>query len=78
MTVPLFVVVLCLVYLISRAGGPRDVAGPFKLTEFAKLPVSYKGRVKPIDTVARNCLLILSGRQVLRHQGERVAAIGFS
>jgi ABC-type transport system involved in cytochrome c biogenesis permease subunit len=33
------------------------------LTGFGKIPVLVGGRVKPLDTVARNSLLILQGRQ---------------
>ena len=34
-----------------------------QIYEFGKLPLAYQGRVKPYDTVARNTLQILSGRQ---------------
>jgi ABC-type transport system involved in cytochrome c biogenesis permease subunit len=49
--------------------------------EFGKLPLAYEGRIKPYDTLARNALQILSGRQevlVLDKQGnetERLPAI---
>lgn len=45
--------------LASRAEGPKD----FHLEEFGRLPVADHGRVKPIDTLARVSLMILSGRQ---------------
>ena len=64
--VPWIAVVLALTYLIASARRP---AAPLAVTRFAATPVSYKGRVKPIDTVARNTLLILSGRQTLRLTG---------
>ena len=34
-----------------------------QLDEFGRLPVVYEGRVKPLDTVARNMLRYLSGKQ---------------
>lgn len=34
--------------------------------EFADLPVLNGGRVKPLDSVARNALLVLSGKQTIR------------
>ncbi|MFW5883522.1 MAG: hypothetical protein ACOCVG_04065, partial [Verrucomicrobiota bacterium] len=43
---------------------PRPSArGEFDLRRFAELPVQLGGRIKPLDSVARNNLLILSERQ---------------
>lgn len=39
------------------------VDSDFDLAAFAELPVQVGGRIKPLDSVARNTLLILSGRQ---------------
>ena len=39
------------------------VDSAFDLAAFAELPVQVGGRIKPLDSVARNTLLILSGRQ---------------
>ena len=46
-------------------GGLRSskVKSDFDLEAFAELPVQVGGRIKPLDSVARNTLLILSGRQ---------------
>ncbi len=44
---------------------PRDASG-FDVTRFAALPVLEGGRVKPIDSVARNSLLAMSAHQSLR------------
>ncbi|MEZ6318502.1 MAG: cytochrome c biogenesis protein CcsA [Phycisphaerales bacterium] len=41
---------------------------------FGTLPVSYAGRYKPIDTVARNALLSISGRQHLKEDDTKVDA----
>jgi ABC-type transport system involved in cytochrome c biogenesis permease subunit len=41
------------------------------LARFGKIPVLVGGRVKPLDTVARNSLLIIHGKQELRLEGGR-------
>jgi ABC-type transport system involved in cytochrome c biogenesis permease subunit len=48
-----------------RSDSPHD----FKIGEFGKVPVLVGGRVKPLDTVARNSLLIIHGKQELRLNG---------
>jgi ABC-type transport system involved in cytochrome c biogenesis permease subunit len=45
--------------LAARAEGPKD----FHLEEFGRIPIADHGRVKPIDTLARVSLMILSGKQ---------------
>ena len=50
----------------SILSGWRPVSpnkGDFDIPAFGKTPVLVGGRVKPLDTVARNSLLILQGRQ---------------
>jgi ABC-type transport system involved in cytochrome c biogenesis permease subunit len=53
---------------------PRGDTRGFDLEAFRRLPVLEGGRVKPIDSVARNALLTLRGQQGFRHEGRRVAA----
>ncbi len=43
----------------------RDRRGGFELRKFARLPVLLNGRIKPLDTVARNSLLIIHGNQTV-------------
>ena len=43
----------------------RDRPGGFELRQFGRLPVLLNGRIKPVDTVARNSLLIIHGKQTL-------------
>ena len=51
---------------------PRQAAkDDFDLSSFGKIPVLVGGRVKPLDTVARNSLLIIHGKQELRLEGGR-------
>src|SRR5881398_4193961 len=50
---------------------PKTAKDNFDLTTFGKIPVLVGGRVKPVDTVARNSLLIIHGKQELRLDGGR-------
>jgi ABC-type transport system involved in cytochrome c biogenesis permease subunit len=55
---------------------PKIAKDDFDLTTFGKIPVLIGGRVKPLDTVARNSLLIIHGKQELRLQGgKRLSAM---
>ncbi|MDQ8195383.1 cytochrome c biogenesis protein CcsA [Coraliomargarita sp. SDUM461004] len=48
----------------------------FDIESFAELPVQVGGRIKPLDSVARNTLLLLSGRQkVITADGETLSPI---
>ncbi|HBR94487.1 MAG TPA: cytochrome C biogenesis protein, partial [Opitutae bacterium] len=48
----------------------------FDLESFAELPVQVGGRIKPLDSVARNTLLLLSGRQkVVTAEGQQLSPI---
>ena len=42
-----------------------DKWGGFEMPKFGRLPVLLNGRIKPLDTVARNSLLIIHGKQTL-------------
>ncbi len=42
-----------------------DTRGGFEMQKFGRLPVLLNGRIKPLDTVARNSLLIIHGKQTL-------------
>src|SRR5205085_10506388 len=48
---------------------PKRGADDVDLAKFGKIPVQVGGRVKPLDTVARNSLLIMHGKQELRLEG---------
>jgi cytochrome c-type biogenesis protein CcsB len=60
--IPLFVLLLGAGYLGLTLLPPRST-GEFDLRAFARLPVLLNGRVQPFDTVARNSLLLMQGRQ---------------
>ena len=66
------------IILIAAAGWiaanwlpPQTAKADVNLTRFGKIPVLVGGRVKPLDTVARNSLLIIHGKQELRLEGGR-------
>jgi ABC-type transport system involved in cytochrome c biogenesis permease subunit len=52
-------------WFVSGAQAPRRVDG-FDLAGFGRLPVLLNGRIQPFDSVARNTLLIMSGRSTVR------------
>jgi len=64
--VPATVVVILAGWLTNHARQPAPVKGDFHYYEFGKLPLVYEGRTKPVDTLARNALLVLSGRQTFK------------
>lgn len=65
--VTLAVVLVTLQGLLSNPFPPGD-------TSFGRLPVLNGGRVKPLDALARNSLLVLSGKQTLRWKGKVMSA----
>jgi ABC-type transport system involved in cytochrome c biogenesis permease subunit len=71
---------IILIVIASWIGGnwlpPKAAKDDFDFSKFGKLPVLVGGRVKPPDTVARNSLLIIHGKQELRlENGRRLSAI---
>jgi ABC-type transport system involved in cytochrome c biogenesis permease subunit len=55
---------------------PKTAKDDFDFGRFGENPVLVGGRVKPFDTVARNSLLIIHGKQELRlESGKRLSAM---
>ena len=73
---PWVVAALCLIYFGTRLSPPqvRTDSG-MNLTAFAELPVSFGGRFLPWDSVARNQLLVLSGKTSIEHDDEKLSAL---
>ncbi len=65
---PLAVVVLSAAWLLSKAYLPAPQVGQMDLDAFGRLPIMFEGRIKPIDTLARNSLRIISDRQVFKDE----------
>ncbi|MFA7345058.1 MAG: cytochrome c biogenesis protein CcsA [Terrimicrobiaceae bacterium] len=53
-------------WVTSNSRMPKSAPGDRDLVAFGKIPVLADGRTKPLDTVARNALLVIHGRQTLR------------
>jgi len=64
---------LALLSVLVAARPPSSVEG-MDVDALARLPVLEGGRVKPLDSVARNSLLMIRGQQSLRHEGRTVSA----
>jgi ABC-type transport system involved in cytochrome c biogenesis permease subunit len=55
---------------------PKTAKDDFKFSKFGEIPVLVGGRMKPLDTVGRNSLLIVHGKQELQLDGgRRISAI---
>jgi ABC-type transport system involved in cytochrome c biogenesis permease subunit len=55
---------------------PKTAKDDFDFSRFGEIPVLVGGRVKPLDTVARNSLLIIHGKQELGlEDGKRLSAM---
>jgi ABC-type transport system involved in cytochrome c biogenesis permease subunit len=52
-----------------------NTSSAFNLNAFGRLPVLNGGRIKPLDTIARTSLLILSGKQTLHTETGTRSAI---
>jgi ABC-type transport system involved in cytochrome c biogenesis permease subunit len=65
---------ICALYLLSILHAPRP-SGQFDLDEFSRFPVTYQGRTMPLDSLARNCLRIISGVSQVASDNGNVSAI---
>ncbi len=70
----LVTILLGLAYLLVPLVDRRSADG-FDIGRVGELPVSYAGRIKPLDSVARNCLMIISGRQSFKNDGVKTDAV---
>ena len=71
--VPWIAAVLALLGVGVALLPPASVNG-FDIDAFGRLPVLEGGRVKPVDSVARNTLLLIRGQQSFQYQGRSIAA----
>jgi ABC-type transport system involved in cytochrome c biogenesis permease subunit len=60
---PWILIGLAVVYLIAMMAPPAESDDRMRLAEFGALPLQDSGRIKPFDTLARNSLMIVSGKQ---------------
>jgi ABC-type transport system involved in cytochrome c biogenesis permease subunit len=59
---------LALMVVLAAAVAPGPVRG-FRMERFGRLPVLEGGRIKPLDSVARNSLLMIRGKQSVPYEG---------
>lgn len=72
----LIVILLAFWFYLAGVRPPEAEPNEFQINAFSHLPVKFDGRRKPIDTLARNLLTVVSGRQSLRtDDGERMEAV---
>ena len=69
---PALIFVLALLWLASSWLPPKPAADDVDLASFGRIPVLVGGRIKPLDTVARNSLLIIHGKETVRSADEKV------
>jgi len=69
---PLFVFLIGVAWIASNSRPSQTLPCTCNLVTFGKLPVLSEGRIKPLDTVARNSLLIIHGKQSLRLDDGRI------
>lgn len=73
-------IALALLIVVRSLKSPK-YAPPLEIDRFAALPVQETGRIKPMDTVARSALLVISGKQSYKSEdtetgrSEKVSAI---
>lgn len=71
--VPTLLVLIIGGWTLSKLRTPRTPSTEFQMRQFGELPVAYQGRIQPLDTLARNALTILSGKESLVVPGEKSA-----
>ena len=54
---------------------PAKEPGDFHLDAFGRIPVVHQGRIKPMDTLARTSLMVLSNKQTMWLQGDHGTAV---
>ncbi|MGJ8638172.1 MAG: cytochrome c biogenesis protein [Opitutaceae bacterium] len=70
------VIALFVAALVRHELTPKEFDSEFDIASFAELPVQVGGRIKPLDSVARNTIMILSARQkVITPEGKALSPI---
>jgi ABC-type transport system involved in cytochrome c biogenesis permease subunit len=73
---PIIAVLLAGLWIAASLFPPKPPKDDVDLVRFSKIPVQVGGRVKPLDTVARNSLLIIRTKQtLLLDDGRQLSAI---
>ncbi|GIX03739.1 MAG: cytochrome c biogenesis protein [Planctomycetaceae bacterium] len=70
--IPTAVTLVAVITVVAMAWPPRVADDAFDLGAFGRLPVISDGRAKPLDTLARSTMLVLSSRAYYRDHNEQV------
>jgi ABC-type transport system involved in cytochrome c biogenesis permease subunit len=68
---PWILIGMAVIYLIAMMAPPAEGEDRMHLAEFGALPLQDAGRIKPFDTLARNSLMVVSGKQTFEDEKER-------
>ena len=66
--IPLSITLLLAAWVLSTLRGPQNAADGLPVKEFGQLPVVKDGRHQPMDSMARNSLLILRKKQTVNFE----------
>lgn len=66
--IPLAILLIFGGYLMGKAVVPEPKSNEMDLYKFGELPILYQGRSKPVDTLARNSLRIISGKETFKDE----------
>ena len=73
---PFLILILATLWLALSFLPPKKAEKEIDLAQFGKVPVLVGGRIKPLDTVARNSLLIIRSKETLRlDDGRQLSAL---
>ena len=75
--VPTLIVVIFAGYALSKARVPKIPDDEMQVHKFGALPVAYEGRIKPIDTMARNTLQVISSYKAVDDEAKTPAITWF-
>ena len=65
-SLPYLVLLLALLCFAAVWITPKVKPGEFDVSSFSRIPVLVGGRIKPLDTVARNSIIIMRGMETMR------------
>jgi hypothetical protein len=68
---PALIFVAALLWVASSWLPQKTASSDMDLASFGKIPVLVGGRIKPLDTVSRNSLLIIHGKETVRSADEK-------
>ena len=69
---PALIFAVALLWLAFSWLPQKPAADDVDLASFGRIPVLVGGRIKPLDTVARNSLLIIHGKETVRSTDEKI------